>query len=84
MIQLADFNSGLPNCEKSGLQILRHLIGDPAFARLEGGERERLEGARWLVRTIGKNCSLIEQGENREAVGVLLSGWAFRYQTLLD
>jgi len=84
MFQIADFNSGLPNCEKPGSPILRHLVGDPAFAHLEGDERERLEGARWLVRTIGKNCSLIDQGQDREVVGVLLSGWAFRYQTLLD
>ncbi len=84
MIQLADFNTGLPNLEKSGSPILRYLIGDPAVARLEGEEKERVEGARWLVRTIGKNCSLIDQGEDRELVGVLLSGWAFRYQTLPD
>ena len=84
MFQIADFNSGLPNCEKPGSPILKHLVGDPAFAHLEGDERERLEGARWLVRTIGKNCSLIDQGQDREVVGVLLSGWAFRYQTLLD
>jgi CRP/FNR family transcriptional regulator, anaerobic regulatory protein len=84
MIQLADFGTGLPNCEKSDSPILRHLIGDPAFAHLEGGEREQLEGARWLVRTVGKNGSLIDQGEDRKVVAVLLSGWAFRYQTLPD
>ena len=62
MIQLADFNTGLPNCENSDSPILRHLIAGPAFAHLEGEERDRLESARWLVRTIGKNCSLIDQG----------------------
>ena len=84
MIQLADFKTGLPNCEKSDSPILRHLIAGQAFAHLEGEERERLESARWLVRTIGKNYSLIDQGEDREMVAVLLSGWAFRYQTLPD
>ncbi len=84
MIQLAGFNTGPLKCENSGSPILRYLIGEPAFAHLEGDERERLESARWLVRTIGKNCSLIDQGQDREVVGVLLSGWAFRYQTLPD
>ena len=84
MIQLADFKTGLPNGEKSDSPILRHLIAGPAFAHLDGEERRRLEGARWLVKTIGKNCSLIDQGEEREMVAVLLSGWAFRYQTLPD
>jgi CRP/FNR family transcriptional regulator, anaerobic regulatory protein len=85
MFQLADFNTGnLKRCENSGSPILRHLVGDSAFGHLEGEEREHLEAARWLVRTVGKNSSLIDQGEGREVVGVLLSGWAFRYQTLPD
>ena len=84
MIQLADFNTGHPKCENSGSPILRHLIGGPAFGHLEGEERERLEAARWLVRSVGKSGALIDQGEDRETVAVLLSGWAFRYQTLPD
>lgn len=84
MIQLADFKTGYLKCEHSGSPILRHLVGDSALGHLEGEERERLEAARWLVRTVGKNCSLIDQGGDREIVGVLLSGWAFRYQTLPD
>ena len=84
MIQLTDFKIGLPNCTKLDSPILRHLIAGPVFAQLEGDERDRLESARWLVRTIGKNCSLFDQGQDREVVGVLLSGWAFRYQSLPD
>ena len=84
MIQLADFNTGHLKFENSSSPILKNLIGDSAFGHLGGEEREHLEAARWLVRTIGKNCSLIDQGEDREVVGVLLSGWAFRYQTLPD
>ena len=83
MIHLADCTTKLPECGKSPSPILQHLIG-PAFAHLEGEEKERLESARWVVRTIGKNCSMIYQGQDREVVGVLLSGWAFRYQTLPD
>jgi CRP/FNR family transcriptional regulator, anaerobic regulatory protein len=84
MIHLADCNTKLPDHDKSASPILKHLLGVPALAQLESGERQRLEGVRWLVRTIDKGCSLIDQGEDREMVGVLLSGWAFRYQTLPD
>ena len=84
MIQLADFKTGLPNCDKSDSPILRHLIAGPAFDHLDGEERELLDSARWLVKTIDRGRSLIDQGEERETVGILLSGWAFRYQTLPD
>ena len=50
MIQLADFKTGLPNCEKSDSPILRYLIAVQAFAHLEGEERERLDSARWLLK----------------------------------
>ena len=69
---------------KSASLTLRHLLGVPALAHLEIGERERLESVRWLVKAVDKSCSLIDQGEDREVVCVLLSGWAFRYQTLSD
>ena len=84
MIHLADCNSKLPDSDRTVSPILKHLLGVSSLAELESGERQRLEGARWLVRSIEKNCSLINQGEDREVVGVLLSGWAFRYQTLPD
>ena len=84
MIHLADCDAKLPDLERSASPILRHLLGVSALAQLESGERQRLEGVRWLVRSVGKSCSLIDQGEDREMVGVLLSGWAFRYQTLPD
>ncbi len=44
----------------------------------------QLEGARWPVRTVDKGCALIDQGEDREKVGVLLSGSAFHHQTFPD
>jgi CRP/FNR family transcriptional regulator len=84
MIHLADCGTKLPDHDRSVSPILKHLLGVPALAQLESGERQRLEGIRWLVRSVGKSCSLIDQGEDREMVGVLLSGWAFRYQTLPD
>jgi CRP/FNR family transcriptional regulator len=84
MIHLADCDAKLPDHDRSVSPILKHLLGVSALAQLESGERQRLEGVRWLVRSVGKSCSLIDQGEDREMVGVLLSGWAFRYQTLAD
>jgi CRP/FNR family transcriptional regulator len=84
MIHLADCNAKLPDYGKSPSPILKHLLGAPTLTHLENGERERLEAVRWLVRAVDKSCSLIDQGEDREMVCVLLSGWAFRYQTLPD
>lgn len=84
MIHLADSDTKLRNQDKSASPILKHLLGVPALTQLESGERQRLEGVRWLVRTIDRGCSVIDQGEDREMVGVLMSGWAFRYQTLSD
>ena len=84
MIHLADCNTNLPDHGKPTSPILKHLLGVPALAHLESGERERLESIRWVVKAVDKNTSLIDQGEDREVVCVLLSGWAFRYQTLSD
>lgn len=36
------------------------------------------------MRTADKGCALIDQGEDREKVGVLLSGSAFRHQAFPD
>jgi CRP/FNR family transcriptional regulator, anaerobic regulatory protein len=84
MIHLADCSTKVPDHSKSASLALKQLMGVQAFAQLESLEREQLEGARWLVRTVDKGCALIDQGEDREMVGVLLSGWAFRCQTLPD
>jgi CRP/FNR family transcriptional regulator, anaerobic regulatory protein len=70
--------------DQSSIISLRHLMGSAALTRLEDAERERLEGVHWLVKTVGKGRTIIDQGEDRESVSILLSGWAFRYQTLCD
>ena len=84
MIPLADYSSKLPDHDSTASPILKHLLGVSSLFRLEKGERQRLEAARWLVRNFYRGCSVIDQGEDRKVVGVLLSGWAFRYQTLPD
>lgn len=84
MIHLANCDTKFPDHDRSASPILKHLLGVPALAQLESGERHRLDSARWLVKTIDRGCSVIDQGEDREKIGVLLSGWAFRFQTLPD
>ena len=84
MSHLANCNTKLRDHDTSASPILKHLLGVSALTQLESGERQRLDSVRWLVKTIDKNCSLVDQGEERETVGILLSGWAFRYQTLPD
>ncbi len=70
--------------DTSSAVALQHLMGPAALKSLEASDRDRLESARWLVRTIGKGRSIIDQGETRESIFILLSGWAFRSQTLSD
>jgi CRP/FNR family transcriptional regulator len=84
MTHLADFNTKVSDHNKPDSVVLRHLMGVQALVQLENGERQRLDSVRWLVKTIDRGCSVIDQGEDREMIGVLLSGWAFRYQTLPD
>ena len=84
MIHLAECGAKVPDSNKSTSLAWRHLMGVQALAQLEGGEGERLEGMRWMVRAVDKSCSLFDQGQDRATVTVLLSGWAFRYQTLPD
>jgi CRP-like cAMP-binding protein len=77
-------NAKFLSYDKSATISLQHLMGNAALAHLEIGERHQLENVHWLVRTIGKGQSIIDQGEDRETVYILRSGWAFRYQTLSD
>ena len=84
MIQLADCNTKYSEHDKSASPILKQLLGAHALAQLESGERQRLDSVRWVVKTIDRDRAVIGQGEDRKIVGVLLSGWAFRFQTLPD
>jgi CRP/FNR family transcriptional regulator, anaerobic regulatory protein len=77
-------NAKFLSYDKSSTISLQHLMGTAALAHLEIGEKEQLESVHWLVRTIGKGQSIIDQGEDRETVYIILAGWAFRYQTLCD
>lgn len=82
MSHLADCTSAYLGYNHPTLQTLKHLMAVPVLARVESDERKLLAGAHWMVRGIAKTCSLNNQGQDRKTVSVLLSGWAFRYQTL--
>ena len=84
MIHLADCQTKLSGHGKPLSPILKHLLGVSTLSLLGEEERERLDSVRWLVRAVDKGCPVVHQGEDRETVCVLLSGWAFRYQTLAD
>jgi CRP/FNR family transcriptional regulator, anaerobic regulatory protein len=69
---------------KSTSASLEHLFGAQALRRLEASERAKLEAVHWSARSVAKGSTIIDQGADRTAVFILLSGWAFRFQTLPD
>jgi CRP/FNR family transcriptional regulator, anaerobic regulatory protein len=84
MITLQHGNTGISSIGSSAQPILRRLLAPLPVSQLDASETERLEGVQWLVRRVGKGCAVVDQGDERRTIFVLLSGWAFRYQTLPD
>lgn len=85
MIRAQDGTSSLSALGLSPTQaILRHLMAPVSVDQLETNEKECLNCIRWLVRRVEKGGSIVNQGEERRTISILLSGWAFRYQTLAD
>jgi CRP/FNR family transcriptional regulator, anaerobic regulatory protein len=62
--------------------ILRHLMGQNSWANLGGQQKSQIKSFHWSTRIFEKGSSLIAQGDSRNMILVLLSGWAFRFQTL--
>lgn len=62
--------------------ILRHLMEQSSWTHLSGQEKLHIESFHWSTRTFEIGSSLIAQGDSRNMISVLLSGWAFRFQTL--
>ena len=62
--------------------ILRHLMGQSSWTNLSGQEKLHIESFHWSTRTFEKGSSVIAQGDSRSMISILLSGWAFRFQTL--
>jgi CRP-like cAMP-binding protein len=70
--------------DRPAIQIMRRLMGAAAFANLPAERRTKLAQVNWNLRTVDRGITLALQGEERATVFVILSGWAFRFQTLAD
>jgi CRP/FNR family transcriptional regulator, anaerobic regulatory protein len=70
--------------DHSSAQALRHLMAPIQVSSFTPEENTRLEKTKWQTKVIEKGQTVIDQGELRSSVSVLISGWAFRYQTLHD
>jgi CRP-like cAMP-binding protein len=81
MLRTVDCNSNICSKNHFTAQILRHLMEPEMLRLLDAAERGLLEQANWSVKTVAKGSSLIDQGEHPESIYILLSGWAFSYQT---
>jgi CRP-like cAMP-binding protein len=57
-------------------------MGQSSWATLGPQEKVHIEGFRWTTRICEKGASLIAQGDSKNSISVLLSGWAFRFQAL--
>ncbi len=63
---------------------LLQLIDLKSFDNLGTEEKAILESVHWSMKTVAAGRSVFDQGDDRETVYVLSSGWAFRYQMLAD
>lgn len=84
MIRAHDGNCLTQQKDLSQLHIFRRLLGTEAFARLNDSDKKFLSQAHWNVRLAEKGTTLIDQGHDHSSVVVLMSGWAFCYQTVAD
>jgi CRP/FNR family transcriptional regulator, anaerobic regulatory protein len=81
-IQIFKAPRAKPDCSVS--VGLLQLIGSKVYNNLEKAEKETLESAHWSIKTVVAGRTVFDQGDSREAIFVLISGWAFRYQLLPD
>jgi CRP/FNR family transcriptional regulator, anaerobic regulatory protein len=65
-------------------QAMRFLMAPDPVSSFTPEEKARLEQTRWQTKVIEKGQTIMDQGDVRTSVSVLVSGWAFRYQTLHD
>jgi CRP/FNR family transcriptional regulator, anaerobic regulatory protein len=70
--------------DQSSAQALRYLLAPVSISSLASEEKARLESTRWQTKVIEKSQTVMDQGDARLFVSVLISGWAFRYKTLHD
>jgi CRP/FNR family transcriptional regulator, anaerobic regulatory protein len=70
--------------DQSSAEALRYLMAPTPVSVLALDEKTRLMQTRWQTKVVEKANTIIGQGDTRLCVCVLMSGWAFRYQTLHD
>ncbi len=84
MIQMLKCPSTTIIEQQTSAAALCYLMGKAAGAGPFYPEPRQAESFHWSNRVFEKGSNLMAQGEARSCVAVLLSGWAFRFQTLPD
>ncbi len=56
----------------------------PAFASVTPEQRDFIQGMKVRERSVPAQAPVLRQGDKRSELYTLLTGWAFRYQTLAD
>lgn len=84
MIQMLKCASTTTIEQQTSASVLRHLMNQTAIALLSNQDLNHFESFHWSLRNYDKGGNISAQGEQRNCVSVLLSGWAFRFQTLAD
>ncbi len=82
MIRMLDCTRTSALDQQTSAFILRHLMGHTAWANLAAQEKSHIESFHWSTKTCEKGVSLFDQGDSRNSITVLLSGCAFRFQSL--
>jgi CRP/FNR family transcriptional regulator len=82
MIRILDCKKTSILQTQTSATVLRHLMGAASFALLGLNEMQQLESFHWSTRVYEKGSTLIEQGGKCDQVSIVLSGWAFRFQSL--
>ena len=83
MIQMLKCPTATVIEQQTSAAAICHLM-DQSSAVPCYSELRHVESFHWANRAFEKGSNLIAQGESRNCVAVLLSGWAFRFQTLPD
>ena len=84
MICTSENNSNTIAFGTQKVAMLKSLVGLSNYARFDSAEKTALENASWVIRTVDRGVALLSQGEECKSVSVILSGWSFSCQTLVD
>ena len=68
--------------QQTSALILHHLMDQTSWAKPTIQEMAHIESFRWTIKTYQKGSCFLVQGDSKTIISILLSGWAFRFQTL--